>query len=212
MKFKDTIGVFKNAFTEKECNELSKRIDNVTMMGNVLTKIKAKYNKNIRNCIDYNIMGRNNPVDNNLTKLVNAKFNHFTEKYLSEFPHNDIYHHGRIVYGSTYFPLFQIQKYKKMEGHYNAWHVEKESITSNRMFVYILYLNTVEEGGQTGFLFKERKKDKDFFKVKPEVGKLIIHPCSWPYIHKGYMPESSDKYILTTWLQYEDPFKPRRRK
>ena len=39
-------------------------------------------------------------------------------------------------------------------------------------------------------------------KVKPEVGKLIIHPASWPYIHKGYMPESDDKYILTTWLCY----------
>ena len=51
------------------------------------------------------------------------------------------------------------------------------------------------------FLFKEDGKN-DFFKVKPEVGKLIIHPASWPYIHKGYMPESDDKYILTTWLCY----------
>ena len=33
-----------------------------------------------------------------------------------------------------------------------------------------------------------------------KTGTLIIHPASWPFIHKGYMPLSSDKYILTTWL------------
>ena len=67
--------------------------------------------------------------------------------------------------------------------------------------VLILYLNDVKEGGETGFLFKEEGED-DFFKVKPEAGKLIIHPASWPYIHKGYMPKSDDKYILTTWLEF----------
>ena len=69
------------------------------------------------------------------------------------------------------------------------------------MFVFIFYLNDVEEGGETGFLFKDEDTN-DFFKVKPEAGKLIIHPASWPYIHKGYMPKSDDKYILTTWLLY----------
>ena len=81
-------------------------------------------------------------IKKRINYLILNQTNYFTQKYLNGFPHNDIYHHGRIVYGSTYFPLFQIQKYKKMEGHYNAWHVEKESSTSNRMFVYILYLNT----------------------------------------------------------------------
>ena len=83
----------------------------------------------------------------------------------------------------------------------NFWRIRKvrQSFCQIRIiiFVFILYLNTVKKGGETGFLFKEKGAD-DFFKVKPEIGKLIIHPASWPYIHKGYMPESSDKYILTT--------------
>ena len=73
--------------------------------------------------------------------------------------------------------------------------------SSDRAFVFILYLNDVEEGGETGFLFKE---NNDWFKVKPKTGRLIIHPAQFPFIHKGYMPKSSDKYILTTWLCWKD--------
>ena len=83
------------------------------------------------------------------------------------------------------------------------WPSLEDNTTMMRAFVFILYLNNVEVGGETGFLFKEEGQD-DFFKVKPKAGRLIIHPASWPYIHKGFMPESSDKYILTTWLQFNN--------
>ena len=66
----------------------------------------------------------------------------------------------------------------------------------SRYLVFILYLNDVEEGGETSFLFKEEGED-DFFKVKPKAGTLVMHPASWPYIHKGHMPISNDKYIYT---------------
>ena len=154
--------------------------------------------------IDYNILGQNNDLDDNLSKMVMDKFNLFTDKYLQDYPHVEEYRHGMIVEDKTGYPLLQIQKYEQNSGHYNAWHVEKENLdTSRRQFVYILYLNDVKKGGETGFLFKEEGSD-DFFKVEPKVGKLIIHPASWPYVHKGYMPESDDKYILTTWLQYTE--------
>ena len=43
--------------------------------------------------------------------------------------------------------------------------------------------------------------DVDSYK-KPKAGTLVMHPASWPYIHKGHMPISNDKYIITTWLCY----------
>ena len=54
-----------------------------------------------------------------------------------------------LVNDKSSYPLLQIQKYDhKGSGHYNAWHVEQEDLgTSNRLFVFILYLNDVEEGG-----------------------------------------------------------------
>tara|TARA_R110002074_G_scaffold198692_1_gene366339 strand:+ start:1164 stop:1787 length:624 start_codon:yes stop_codon:yes gene_type:complete len=204
MEFKDTIGIFENAFTKKECKDLIKRHEEAIKEGISWAGSSGEVGKvqSHKKSTDYNIANQDNETDQKLTDLVAGKFNDYIMKYLNEYPHNDTYDHSRIITGKTSYPLLQMQKYDQGSGHYNSWHCEKEMLsTSSRMFVFILYLNDVSEGGETGFLFKEDGKN-DFFKVKPEVGKLIIHPASWPYIHKGYMPESDDKYILTTWLCY----------
>ena len=39
-------------------------------------------------------------------------------------------------------------------------------------------------------------------KIKPEKGKLLVHPAGFPYIHKGNVPLSSDKTILISWLVF----------
>jgi len=201
MKFKDTIGVYKKAFTPFECQLLIDRFETVHNEGLSYKGMSGDGGINeYKKSNDYNILNQNNTSDDNLSNFVMERFNQYTDTYLNNFPHHDLYRHNMIVEDKTYYPLLQIQKYDQNSGHYNAWHVEKENLnTSCRQFVYILYLNDVNVGGETGFLFKE---GKDFYKVKPSLGKLIIHPASWPYIHKGYMPESDDKYILTTWLQY----------
>ena len=54
------------------------------------------------------------------------------------------------------------------------------------------YLNDVEDGGETEFCGD--------FTIRPEVGKLIFFPASWCYPHRGKMPISGDKYIITGWL------------
>jgi hypothetical protein len=201
MKFKDTIGVFPKLFTPGECKELIDLFEDYKKIGAAYVGENASGDMSLKNSIDYNLFMHEKQNQAQIGK-VSGLFNQALDKYLDEFPYKEEYDHNRVVVNKTFYPLFQIQKYNKGEGHYNAWHVEKENAnTARRMFVFILYLNDVEKGGETGFLFKERGK-KDFFKVKPEIGKLIIHPASWPYIHKGYMPESDDKYILTTWLMY----------
>jgi hypothetical protein len=39
-------------------------------------------------------------------------------------------------------------------------------------------------------------------KVKPEKGKLLLHPAGFPYVHKGNIPLSNDKSILISWLSF----------
>jgi len=201
MNFKDTIGIFPKLFTPDECKTLITLFEDYNRAGVAYEGNNASGNKELKKSIDYNLFI--NEEENKLQiNKINGLFNKALDQYLEEYPHREQYEHSRIIVNKTYYPLFQIQKYNKNEGHYNAWHVEKEDWpSSRRMFVFILYLNDVKKGGETGFLFKEEGQE-DFFKVKPEIGKLIIHPASWPYIHKGYMPESDDKYILTTWLSY----------
>jgi len=154
---------------------------------------------------DYNLYNDTSHEGITLRDSIINKFNDIlSNKYLSKFPHNDVFPHGGIIEGKCHYPALNLQKYTKNVGHYNAWHCEKDHFgVSSRQFVFILYLNDVPKGGETQFLFKE-DGSKDFFSVKPEVGKMIIHPASWPYIHKGAMPVSNDKYIATTWLQYGD--------
>tara|TARA_B100000674_G_scaffold17858_1_gene12722 strand:+ start:466 stop:1071 length:606 start_codon:yes stop_codon:yes gene_type:complete len=200
MKLKDTIGIFPNAFSEAECKSIIYKLEEGIKTGKAYEGMSGDGGVNVfKKSTDYNLL---NEDDESLANLVMSRFNEYTDAYLNNYPHHNDYRHNMIVEDKTYYPLLQIQKYDKGSGHYNAWHVEKECVdTAIRQFVYILYLNNVEEGGETGFLFKEEGND-DYFKVKPNTGKLIIHPASWPYVHKGYMPESDDKYILTTWLQY----------
>ena len=121
---------------------------------------------------DFNLLASSDSVNSSLSNLVMDRFNKYlSDHYLENFPHSDEFNHHRIVNGKTYYPLLQIQKYDQNSGHYNTWHTEKEDLrTADRMFVFILYLNNVEEGGETGFLFKE-EGDDDFYKVKPEEGK-----------------------------------------
>jgi len=198
MKIKDVIGIYPNAFKEAECKSLMYKLEEAVKNGESYQGMSGDGGVNAyKKSTDYNILEHDK--HKLMSDIVMNRFNHYlSNEYLENFPHIDEFYHHRLVNDKSSYPLLQIQKYDKGSGHYNAWHVEQEDLgTSNRLFVFILYLNDVEEGGETGFLFKE---GDDFFKVKPKTGTLIIHPASWPFIHKGYMPLSSDKYILTTWL------------
>lgn len=204
MKFSDTIGVYNKAFTDKECQELINRFEEAS--NKKLTYEGSaggpKVNKSLKNSIDFNLLNSPNQIDKELSIRVASKLTQYINLYLKNLPYNNVYHHETIVQNNTIYPSLQIQKYNKNKGHYNAWHLEqfcKES--SSRIFAFNLYLNKVNEGGETGFLFNQNKND-DFFKIKPETGKLLVFPAGFPYIHKGYTPKSSDKYILTSWLCY----------
>jgi Rps23 Pro-64 3,4-dihydroxylase Tpa1-like proline 4-hydroxylase len=90
---------------------------------------------------------------------------------------------------------FMIQRYTKRKGRY-IYHNDFRSDHKNkkyRVITYLWYLNTVEEGGETEFWGGTHK-------IKPEAGKLLLFPASWTFPHRGKMPLSSDKYIITGWL------------
>ena len=203
MKFKDTIGIFNNAFSAEECQAIIDghsyaSANGFTSEGGYGTLEGHKKSR------DYDIIRSERPEDKELVDLIANKFNRFNMEYLRDFAPYDEFNTDNLLNAQTYYPLFQIQHYLKGLGHFNSFHLENHDVVSSkRLFVFILYLNDVSEGGETAFYFKEDGED-DFFKVKPEVGKLIIHPASWPYVHKGHKPESDDKYILTTWLCYMD--------
>ena len=98
--------------------------------------------------------------------------------------------------GATTDTGFQIQHYEKKVGRYQ-WHCDLAGLNrSYRQLACILYLNSVEEGGETEF-----KHPK--YLVKPEQGKVILFPPFWTHTHRGRMPISGDKTIITTFIGFK---------
>jgi prolyl 4-hydroxylase len=68
---------------------------------------------------------------------------------------------------------------------------------ANRYLVLLWYLNDVREGGATRFT------DLDI-EVQARAGRLLIFPPYWMYQHAGLPPISNDKYIVSTYLLFEN--------
>jgi hypothetical protein len=89
----------------------------------------------------------------------------------------------------------KIQKTGPSQG-YHVWHCETANILSGRrLMLAILYLNDVEEGGETEFLYQS-------VRIKPKKGTLILCPGSFTHTHRGNPPLSGEKYIVTTWIEF----------
>jgi hypothetical protein len=90
---------------------------------------------------------------------------------------------------------FMLQKYNKCKGRYvyhNDFTNESEK-NRYRVITFIWYLNDVTDGGETEFFGGK-------INIKPEKGKLVLFPASWAFPHRGKMPISNDKYIITNWF------------
>jgi len=93
-----------------------------------------------------------------------------------------------------------MQKYQQGKGNYGYWHSEIYPQTGtndslHRTLLFIIYLNDVEEGGETDFFYQERS-------IKPKAGSMIVAPCGFTHTHRGNIPVSNDKYVLTSWVMF----------
>lgn len=90
---------------------------------------------------------------------------------------------------------YKLQKTEVGQG-YHAWHNEAmDKLTSNRLFAWMVYLNDVEEGGETEFLYQHKR-------YKPKAGDVLLWPSGFTHTHRGNPPLSNTKYIMTGWLEY----------
>tara|TARA_R110002167_G_scaffold28699_2_gene96197 strand:+ start:31 stop:609 length:579 start_codon:yes stop_codon:yes gene_type:complete len=87
----------------------------------------------------------------------------------------------------------KLQKTTKSGG-FHVWHQEQsDEESANRVLVWSIYLNDVEEGGETEFLYQSKR-------IKAQKGKILIFPAAYTHVHRGNPPLSGDKYILTGWF------------
>ena len=83
----------------------------------------------------------------------------------------------------------------KPGGGFHNWHFESTNVNIKRKLVLQLYLNDIDEAGETEFLYQNKR-------LAPKKNRLLIFPADFTYTHRGNPPiGKTDKYILTTWLE-----------
>ena len=191
----DFIGVFDGAFDKEYCDSLIDKFEFLSKMGK--TKSRAEFSGSPQLISDNNIyfpmldMTDTQTMGSNFTWLqeFNIKmwecYNIYTKKYGTL---NSVQRHQLN-------PDVKIQKTKPSEG-YHVWHCENGNLSdASRLILVMLYLNDIEEGGETEFLYQSRR-------VQPKMGRLVFCPTSFTHTHRGNPPLKGNKYMLNGWLQY----------
>ena len=74
--------------------------------------------------------------------------------------------------------------------------------TSRRFLAFFIYMNDVEEGGETEFVNLYKPGTYVPFKVEAKRGRLLMFPPLWPWYHAGRKPISNNKYIIHSYCHY----------
>lgn len=94
----------------------------------------------------------------------------------------------------TWVEDVSVQRYKASENqHYDTHQDAGPGIT--RVLSAVLYLNTVETGGDTFFPAFD-------FSVKPVEGRVALFPSNFIYAHAANPPRSGIKYAAAYWARH----------
>ena len=96
---------------------------------------------------------------------------------------------------------FRMKRYDPNGEDVFDWHTDVGDYKSARRFlVCLMYLNDVDEGGETCFDYAA--EDEESVVVEAKQGRLVMFPPMWMYPHKGKKPVSGKKYIISTYGHY----------
>lgn len=185
--FNDFIGVFENAFTKEEC-------ENVIKSFQEFDKNKLTYTRSNK------LFSDDSSVDINYLIELEMDFG-FCSIFMERF-----YELLYPIYSKKYPSLenlprhmpryMKVQKTIPTQG-YHTWHSEYSSSNSSRdrVLSWILYLNDIHYGGETEFLYQS-------LRVNPKMGTLILFPAYFTHTHRGNPPLREEKYIATGWVDF----------
>ena len=106
---------------------------------------------------------------------------------------------------TKYFPMqfsleqYRVKRYRNDDKDVFEDHVDVSDYVSARRFLACLfYLNTVDVGGETEFLFPNQENKV----ISPIQGSVVVFPPNWQFPHRGNKPVSSNKYILSSYFHF----------
>jgi len=187
------IGIYEESFTKEFCERTIKLFENLSSAGySVNRQIFDGAPK--ANQEDLAVFGTD---ENTLTYPLTGEL----QKQFNEILWSKCY----VAYADEFWALkefgphnsysFKVQKTEPGQG-YHIWHCESSTRAfSNRILAWTLYLNDVEDGGETEFYYQK-------LKVKPRKGLTLIWAADWTHTHRGIPSPTEEKYIITGWFNY----------
>ena len=89
--------------------------------------------------------------------------------------------------------------YDRFDSHVDVMNSE----TSKRFLAFFVYLNDVDEGGETEFVQLTKPGTHIPLKIKAQQGRLLMFPPQWMYYHAGLKPVSNNKYLIHSYCHYD---------
>ena len=180
----DLIRRYTGAFSKEDCEGIIKDIQSLE------DQSLLSYDKDALHLIDHEAINVaynydwDLPTSTRLSKNILPKFKQCADEYLKTFS----------VLGRNKYLIYDL-KIKKIPvgGGFHNWHYENGSISdAPRSFVMQLYLNDDFEGGETEFLYQNRRE-------LAVAGDVILFPAGYTHTHRGNPPIGGTKYIATSW-------------
>ena len=180
------ISIYERALSSDDCKLIiddinSSDLEPGVIMGNVVNKEKKDSLDVPRNFIDYS------PT----SIIIGSALHPCKEDYIKKHPQLS------KIHGWDVDTQYNLQKYNPGQG-YHVSHCENAGgIAMTRVLAWMIYLNTVNDGGGTSF-------DNYNIQTLAVEGSLLIWPAYWTHFHHGIISPTETKYIATGWCSYTD--------
>jgi hypothetical protein len=192
-KYENFVGIYDGYFSEEFCDNLMAHFEWSKRNNRTFARLEPeKIKKDDSTLLNPTTIEEINFIMPNIEGFIgefnNVFWNQCYKEYLDKYS---------ILqdYGQHTIYTYKLQKTLPAGG-YHVWHSEDGVKTmSQRIGVYILYLNDVEQGGETEFLYQSMR-------VSAVKGRLVIFPPNFPWAHRGNPPLTGEKYILTGWIEF----------
>jgi hypothetical protein len=145
------------------------------------------YDKTLKDSVDVTLLNASIELKNSYFMSLQKVANLYSDQY------KELNRIGKWASNSECI----IQYYPKNGAFFN-WHTERTSAQEHevsRVLVFMTYLNDVQNGGQTEFLYQN-------LKVKPEKGLTLFWPSEWTHTHRGIPAPFEEKWIITGWFNF----------
>jgi len=178
------IGIFDNVISPEKCQDIIEQYKLNTHHHHAGKSADGTRNGKITT--DWNIrFDLYKDIDTLIFETISSCFKKYIEKFKIK-PH--------WLPDSICDSGYKVMKYDKGKGIFNT-HIDNSFLdnTEHRFLTALLYLNTIEEGGETEF-------QSQGVIVKPKAGRVVMFPPFFTHPHTGNIPLSKDKYVISTFF------------